>query len=199
MGSLLQLLEPGHFEFSPQFHATRAVRCRLYFQDLNQFDEECITLAKKIPNEVWEHNTILAAGTYCGHMAAYDIGRWLEERIRNAQRRLVPFLVEASEGGWNVAQVASGELHGDDKAVVIFENLLTGQRAGSLCRWLRDAGVEVTHVLALVDRRTDRKPTIDGAQVVTQYVLAEEGYNGPPDGCPACKDKIPVSPWRRLL
>lgn len=195
MSKLMDLLERGHFEFTSDFHANRAIRCSHLFRDLGLFEEECINLARKVPEEMWKNVAVLAAATYCGQMMAYHIGRWLAVSPPVPDRRMAVFSLERGEP----ALVSDDPLRAGEHAIIVFENALTGSRIQRLSEHLRASGVVVDGILVLVDRRQDQTAAIDGTPVTAFYDLSRQGYNGRPENCPDCREGKPLTRRHRLL
>jgi len=164
----------GHFELSSGLHSVDYFQCAKVMQYPTLASRLCQALAQAFSAD---DVSCVAAPAMGGILVGYETARHLGTRSIFAERVDGKFMLRRS--------FQAGP---DDRILVVEDVVTTGGSVNELVENLRDAGVNVVGVGALVDRSGG------WAAFDTKFhaLLSVDVKTFSPDECPLCKEGVPL-------
>ena len=164
----------GHFVLSSGLHSREYLQCALILQHPTLAARACQALAQRfLSDEV----TCVAGPALGGILVAYETARQMGVRSVFAERQ---------DGK---LQMRRGFQVGPKDQVLVVEDVVTtGGSVEELIALIRGTGADVVGVGALVDRSSGWV----SFDVKYHALLSLDLKTFPPEGCPLCKEGIPV-------
>ncbi len=170
-----KVLREGHFRLTSGRHSKRYMQCAQVLQYPRFTEKLCEDLARRF--KVHEIHAVVAPAIG-GIIIAYEVAKVLGVRA---------LFTEREDGKMTFRR--GFDLEDDENVLVVEDVITTGGSVREVMEAVKERGANVCGVGVLVDRSAGKVHF----GVHTESLITIEIETWEPDGCPLCKERIPIN------